>query len=412
MAIFNIAFPLALVALVAVVFAAPALAEKQVAISYCDADPDAGMSSMGGQSVMFTAPKENWTLSGIEICGQLNPKGSDLFVLEVWDMNLRCLYRTTDVASSYFGENLTWSTIDIPDLRVPRNFMICTFAFSDLYVGLTLANKSSGRSFVVNRNPNSILPWYLKYPQNGTEWMIGAVGYSISPPPVVNLSIKPQGKGLSLSLDAKSQSPGGNLAGAFFHIVGLNGDAVCSMRRALGGSKDRTDVLWSGLSFKISNMSLSYTPIYAYNSLNMSPSNAPYGVYTAPALLQIVPYGPEISVSAFFGGEGNMHALVDGFGNFYYISQDLLKVLQPGLSYANYMEKNLSLMEFRSSLTFFKYNEAEGLLKLSPLWLDRSAMQHFGIKLEQVEAPAGDYHGVVIVTDGEGNAAMKSGEAG
>ncbi len=409
MANFNIAFPLALVALVAVVFTAPALAEKQVAISYCGADPDAGVSSMGGQAVMFTAPKEDWTLSSIAICGQLNPKGSDLFILEIWDTNLRCLYRTTDVASSYFGENLTWSTIDIPDLRVPRNFMICTFAFSDLYVGLTLANESSGRSFVVNRNPNSILPWYFKYPQNSSEWMIGAVGYSISPPPAANLSVKSLGKGLSLSLDAESQSQDGNLASAFFHIVGLNGDAVWSEQRALGESLAKTEVQWTGLASKISNMSRSSTPVYAYNSLNMTTSNAPYGAYVAPSILQIVPGGPEISVSAFFGKEGDMHALVDGFGNFYYMSQDLLKVLQPDLSYTKYMEENLSLREFRSALTFFKYNEADGLLSLSPLGLDRSAIQHFGIKLEQVEAPAGEYHGVVIVTDDEGNAAIKTG---
>lgn len=392
------------------VFTASALAEKQVAISYCGADPDAGVSSRGGQAVMFTAPEENWTLSSIAVCGQLNPNGSDLFVLEVWDTNLRCLYRTTDIASSYFGENLTWSTIDIPDLRVPRNFMICAFGFSGLYVGLTLENKSSGRSFVVNRNHNSILPWYLKYPQNSTEWMIGAVGYSISPPPSVNLSVKPEGKGLSLSLDAESQNRDGNLVSAFFHIIGANGDAAYSIQRALVGSKAKTEAIWSGQAFKISNMSSSSSPVYAYNSLNMTPSNAPYGAYVAPALLQVVPGGPGISVSAFFSNEGDMHALVDGFGNFYYMSQDLLKVLQPGLSYAKYMEENLSLREFRSSLTFFKYNEADGLLRLSPLELDRSAIQHFGIKLEQVEASAGKYHGVVVVTDSEGNAAIKSGE--
>lgn len=395
----------------AVVLTAPALAEKQAAISYCGADPDVGVSSKGGQAVMFTAPKENWTLSSIAVCGQLNPNGSDLFVLEVWDTNLRCLYRTTDVASSYFGENLTWSTIDIPDLRVPRNFMICTFGFSDLYIGLTLANASPGRSFVVNRNLNSILPWYLKYPQNGTEWMIGAVGYGVSPPPSVNLSIKPEDKGLSMSLDAKSRNQDGNLTSAFFHVVGSNGDAVYSMQRALAGSKAKTEAVWSGQAFKISNMSSSSAPVYAYNSLNMTPSNAPYGVNVVPALLQILPGGPEISVSAFFGNEGDMHALVDGSGSFYYISQDLLKVLHPGLSYAKYMEENLSMREFRSSLTFFKYNEVEGLLRLPPLELDRSAIQHFGIKLERAEALAGKYHGVAVVTDSDGNAAIKSSES-
>ncbi len=59
-------------------------------------------------------------------------------------------------------------------------------------------------------------------------------------------------------------------------------------------------------------------------------------------------------------------------------------------------------------MTFFKYNEANGLLRLSPLVLDRSAAQHFGIKLEPIEVAAGDYHGEVIITDEEGNAVKKS----
>ncbi len=50
-------------------------------------------------------------------------------------------------------------------------------------------------------------------------------------------------------------------------------------------------------------------------------------------------------------------------------------------------------------------------MRLPPLVLDRSAIQHFGIKLEQVDAPAGKYHGVVVVTDSEGNAAIKSSES-
>lgn len=403
MASFNVTV---LVALVIMAFVAPAYAEKQVAISYCGASPDAGVSSKGGQAVMFTAPKESWTLSGIAICGQLNPKGSDIFVLEVWDLNLRCLYRTTDLVSSYFGENLTWSTIDVPDLKVPQDFLICAFSSSDLYVGVTLVNGSPGRSFVVGRNPNSIIPWYLKYPQNGTEWMIGAVGYSSSLPPSVNLSVKPSGQGLSL--EAQSFDPEGNLSGAFFHLIDSKGDAAWSEQRTLRGSRDKTEVLWPGLAFKVSNMSLSSTPVYAYNSLDMSPSNAPYGVNVAPALLQTIPNGPEISVSAFFGRDGDMHALVDQFGNFYYISPDLLKVLSSGLSYAKYMETNVSLREFRSTLTFFKYNEADGLLRLPPLMLDRSASQHFGIRLERVDADAGDYHGEVIITDEEGNAVKGS----
>jgi hypothetical protein len=69
-------------------------------------------------------------------------------------------------------------------------------------------------------------------------------------------------------------------------------------------------------------------------------------------------------------------------------------------------------MEFQSTLTFFKYNEASGPVMLPALRLDRSAPQHMGIRMEQIQTPSGDYHGQVIVNDQEGYTARKSATTG
>ena len=396
---------IALLALLTV--ASPVCAQNQEAISYNDGTANYGVA-LGygiGQGVIFTAPNDNWTLSKVTLSGKLNRSGTGLYVLEVWDLTGRTLYRTTDLASTYFGNNFTWSVIDIPDIKVPRNFTICLFGNSNPYLGLNLVNVSSGRSFIAGRNPNRIVPWDLNYPQNRSEWLIDAVGYSYSPPPLVNLSVSPSGKGLALKVAATDR--GSNLTGALFSVIDAKGNAVWSEQKQLSGSKAEAEILWSGQSLKISNMSKSATPVYAFNPLNISSSNAPYSAYTAQAVLQINPNGPEITVNALFSKEGDLHALVDGNGNLYYISQELLKVIKPDQSYADYMQKNLSLTEFKSTLTFFEYNEPNGLMPLQTLSLDRSPLQHFGIKLEKIDAPVDNHQGEVTVADSAGNAIKK-----
>ena len=396
---------IALLALLAV--ASPVCAQNQEAISYNDGTANYGVA-LGygiGQGVIFTAPNDNWTLSKVTLSGKLNRSGTGLYVLEVWDLTGRTLYRTTDLASTYFGDNFTWSVIDIPDIKVPRNFTVCLFGNSNPYLGLNLVNVSSGRSFIAGRNPNRIAPWNLNYPQNRSEWLINAVGYSYSPPPLVNLSVSPSGKGLALKVAATDR--GSSLTGALFRILDANGDAVWSEQKQLSGAKGEAELAWSGQAFKISNMSKSATPVYAYNPLNVSSADAPYSAYTAQAVLQINPNGQEIQVSAFFSKEGDLHTLVDGNGNLYYISQELLKVIKPGQSYADYIQKNLSLTEFKSTLTFYKYNQANGLMTLQTLALDRSPLQHFGIKLERIDVPAANYRGEATVVDSAGNAVTK-----
>lgn len=389
----------------------PAYAQKQTAISYLKhAEADSAVALAGGQAVLFTAPSETWTLSGIALCGKLNFSSAGLFTLEVWDANLRTLYRTTDQASSYFGKNISWSRVDIPDLEVPQNFLIGVFGSSNIYVGANIANNSSGRSVLISRSNNRILPWYIKYPHNKTDWMIEAVGYTSSLPPQVNLTAKTSGK--DLLLQAQVTDPNGDLANAMFFVLDSKGDAVWSGQKTLNGSTVDTEMTWSGQAFKISNASDSVMNVYAYNSLNTTSSTASYGAYVAPAVLRISPQIQEMTVTAYFSKEGEMHALVDESGGFNYISQDLLKILDPDISYADYIKNNLSLMEFQSTLTFFKYNEASGPVMLRALRLDRSAPQHMGIRMEQIQSPAGDYHGQVIVNDQEGYTARKSATTG
>jgi hypothetical protein len=396
---------------VLVLLMTPAYAQKQTAISYLKhAEADSAVALAGGQAVVFNAPNEKWTLTGIALCGKLNSSSSGLFTLEVWDTNLRTLYRTTDQASSYFGKNISWSRVDIPDLAVPQNFLIGVFGSSNIYVGANIVNNSSGRSVLISRSNNRILPWYIKYPHNNTDWMIEAVGYTSSLPPQVNLTAKTSGKDLLLQAQVSDQD--GDLANAMFFVLDRKGDAVWSGQKTLNGSTVKTEMIWSGQTFKISNASESVMNVYAYNSLNATSPTAPYGAYVAPAVLRISPQSPEITVTAYFSKEEEMHALVDESGRFNYISQDLLKILDPDISYADYIKNNLSLMEFQSTLTFFKYNEASGPVMLPALRLDRSAPQHMGIRMEQIQAPSGDYHGQVIVNDQEGYTARKSATTG
>lgn len=396
---------------VLVLLMAPAHAQKEMAISYLNhTEADGAVALAAGQAVLFTAPNENWTLSGVALCGKLNSSGKGLFTLEIWDPNLRTLYRTTDQASSYFGENISWSLVDIPDLRVSQNFLVGVFGSSNIYIGANIVNKSSGRSVLVSRNINRILPWYLKYPKNNTDWMIEAVGYTSSQPPQVNLTAKTTGK--DLLLQAQVSDKDGDLAKAMFFVLNSLGDAVWSGQKTLSGSTVKTEMTWSGQTFKISNASEVVMNVYVYNSLNSTSPTASYGAFVAPAILRISPQSPEIKVTAYFSKEEDLHALVSESGNFDYISQDLLKILEPDISYADYIKNNLSLVEFQSSLTFFKYSEMGGPVALPALQLDRSAPQHMGIKMEQIPAGAGDYHGQVIVTDQEGYAAKTSAEVG
>jgi hypothetical protein len=404
MSIFKITLLCAMMLLIV-----PGDSQKQIAISYTGIDPDIGVASFAGQAVMFTAPTDNWTLSDITICGKLNSSGLGLFALEIWDPNLRTLYRMTDISSYYFTENFSWSQVDIPDLRVPRNFWICIFSSKNINIGANLVKNSAKRSAAVMRDPNRIIPWNLKYPQNSTEWMIEAVGYTVSLPPKVDLSIKSKDKGLLLQ--AQASNPNGNLSSAMFRVLDSQGDAIWSEQKALSGSQAKIDLAWSGNTFKISNASASTSSVYAFNSLNMPTSMVPYSTYVAPAILLANPSGSEISVSAFFDKEGDMHLLMDSAGSFYYISQELLKVIEPNLPYSEYIKNNLSINEFQSRLTFLKYNEVNGNSRLQPLILDRSAPMHMGIKLDQMEAPERDYRGEVIVTNEDGYSAMKSGNA-
>ena len=134
----TISFMIALLALLTV--ASPVCAQNQEAISYNDGTANYGVA-LGygiGQGVIFTAPNDNWTLSKVTLSGKLNRSGTGLYVLEVWDLTGRTLYRTTDLASTYFGDNFTWSVIDIPDIKVPRNFTVCLFGNSNPYLGLPI----------------------------------------------------------------------------------------------------------------------------------------------------------------------------------------------------------------------------------------------------------------------------------
>jgi hypothetical protein len=188
-------------------------AENSFLLRYDDGVPEEGMwiNSNRGHAVLFTPTTSNWTLSKIAISGRLNPESDqNLIVLEIWDKNFNLLYSRTDNPKSYFGDELAWAEIDIPDLNLSGDFLVCLFEFTSVYVGSDISNTSSGRSFVVSRNPNRIDIWNLLYPRNATDWSIVAVGPSVAPS--LEIALKPSLN--AVVVDAMITDQDGDLAKA------------------------------------------------------------------------------------------------------------------------------------------------------------------------------------------------------
>lgn len=159
-----------------ILFAGALNGSAYLSILYNDGIPEDGiwLGDGRGHAVLFSPP-DNWTLSKIAVCGMLNSEG--VFLLEVWDKDLNLIHRTTDLAGAYFGRNLSWAEIDIPDIKLNDTFFITLFEFSTVFVGID-ENTTFNRSFLAGRNPNML----LNQLQEG-EWMIAAIGQVSSRPP-------------------------------------------------------------------------------------------------------------------------------------------------------------------------------------------------------------------------------------
>ncbi len=379
------------------------VAGNSALLRYDDGTPEDGMwiDSSRGHAVLFTPPSSNWTLSKIAISGRLNPESSqDLIVLEIWDENFDLLYSRADNPKSYFGDELAWAEIDIPDITLYGDFFVCLFEFSNVYVGADLSNTSFGRSCIVSRNPNRIVSWDLLYPSNETDWSIVAVG--ISAMPTVDLVLKSEQE--ALVAEAMITDPDGDLARASMQIVDAERlDVLWSEQRLIEGGRANLTLSWPLEVLQVSNSTVTFEPIFAFNTVGVSPDREPYMTYLAPCTLTVEPESIPIDAVAYFGEDGEFHALLGTDGFTHYMSRELLGVVQPQKSYGDYVKSNVTLKEGLSTLRFFNLNLDRGMEPYPTILLTRSPIHHYKLRLDKISVNPAEYIVELSVEDTSGN---------
>jgi len=380
------------------------VAGNSALLRYDDGTPEDGMwiDSNRGHAVLFTPPSSNWTLLKIAISGRLNPESDqNLIVLEIWDDNFDLLYSRADNPKSYFGDELAWAEMDVPDVSLSGNFLVCLFEFSNVYVGADLSNTSSGRSYIVSRNPNRIVSWDLSYPSNKTDWSIVAVG--VSAMPTVDLVLNPSEE--AVVVDAMITDPDGDQAIGSVQVIDNESlDILWSEQKAIDDGESNLTFTWPYTIFQMTNETYNLEPVFAINTIGIDPNMAPYMAYLAPCLIKISAEDPYIEGAAYFGLDGEFHALIDCNGFTHYMSKEMLKIVQPGKSYGDYTKTNITLVEGVSSLSFYNLTLEKGLVAYPPMVLARSPLHHYKLKLNHPRAAdPGVYLMRVHVLDSAGN---------
>lgn len=378
-------------------------AESSASLRYDDGLPEDGMwiASNRGHAVLFTPPSENWTLSKTEISGRINPDSDqNMIILEIWDQNLNLLYSRAEDPKSYFGEEMAWAEFDVPDIPLSSSFYVCLFEFSNVYVGADLSNRSSDRSFVVSRNPNRIDSWNLPYPRNETDWSIRALGRSSAP--VADLDLKSTQE--AVIIEAMITDPDSDLARASIQVADDESlDVLWSEQRLIEGGEAKLTFNWPFEMFQMNNGTVAFEPIFAFNTIGVSPERETYMAHLVPCILKLTPEGPGIEAAAYFGDDGEFHALIDTNGFTHYMSRELLLVVQPQSSYGDYVKNNVTLKDGVATLSFFSLNAAKGMAAYPPLLLARSPLHHYKLRLNKVAVSRKEYIIELSADDSAGN---------
>jgi len=395
-----------IVALFLFLVAEGALGQNLVSLYYDDGESEDGVwiNDIRGHSILFTAPSDNWSLSGVAIFGKRTlDSRSELFVVEVWDENLALLSRTTDRSASYFTGEFGWALVDLPDVQVSRNFFINFYEFAGVYVGIDQSG-ASGRSLISARNPNRIMEWSVaSHQQNQTNWMMRALGYSPEPQIRLNVTKAVASPGEPAVIDLEARDPDGNLKNAALYVISNESkEIVWSEVKPLEGFEADAQFSWPGKVVQISNSSFSVAPVFATNNVDTPENLSSCLAYSAPCILQLEPKSPSISAIAYFGDDGKLNALIDVLGQSHYFSKDLLNAIAPDINYMNYVGKNIALKKDVSMITFLKMasgTDGQILVSYPPIALSKTALFNFGITLEMGEADPGEYLAVMVVED-------------
>ncbi|MEA2046714.1 MAG: hypothetical protein U9N48_09405 [Euryarchaeota archaeon] len=390
-----------------------ALCDSFVTLAYDDGEAEDGLwiDDMRGHSVLFTAPCENWTLSGAAVYGKLSPEyRSDIFVLEVWDEDLNLVSKVTDRAGSFFGDEFDWALVDIPDVDVSGDFFVSFYEFAGVYVGVDL-DPGPGGSLIAARNPNRILEWDVEaYRDNQTNWMIRAVGYS--PAPDVDLSVLSgtASRDRPAVVDLKIRDPDRNLKSALLYVV-KNGsrEVVWSDLRELDGGDAEVRFSWPGTIFQVSDDRSSTAPVLAVDTVGLPENVSSYLARYATCALQLRAGDPLITAFAYFGDDGKFNALTDALGRVHYQSRDVLNMTSHDVDYMDYMAKNITLQKDDSMVAFYRVVVPSGprepyQMFHQPFLLSRSPLFNYRLELEELDADPGAYLAIVEVEDWAYNA--------
>jgi hypothetical protein len=375
-----------------------------VSLTYDDGNVDDAVwiDEQRGHGVVFTAPTDNWSLAQVAIFGKLvAPSKSEMFVIEVWDQNLSLLYKNTDKASAYFGDNLTWSLVDLPDVKVSGDFLIAFFEFAGVWQGVD-TSPSSGRSILAARNPNRILNWSVQNrTQNQTNWMIRAVGHSPEPDITISVLSDTASEKSPAKIKAKATDPDGNLKSATEYVVdNKTREIVWSEVVEMTGSSAEAEFSWPAVAFRISANDQDEGVIFAINNLGVMANLSRLLAYSAPCILEL-DKNVNFTAEAYFGEDGQFNALIDSYGFTHYLSQDILNITKPGIDYGKVnttIIKDTSTIGFINMMVPARQDEPASKI-IGPIVLSGSPSSHYALKLLRSNAGMGEYIAIVKVED-------------
>lgn len=396
---------------IALLLAANYGSASMVRLAYDDGSIEdaAWIDGQRGHGLIFTAPTDNWSLSQVVILGKLvKPSPSEMFVIEVWDQNLSLLYRTTDRASSYFNDNLSWSMVDLPDVQVSGNFLVAFFEFAGVWQGVDKSH-SSGRTVLVSRNPNRILNWSMQNSGvNQTNWMIQAVGHSPEPKLAISVVSDTVSANNPAKIKATVTDPDGNLKSATEYIVdNKTREIVWAHAVEMTGSHSDVEFSWPGEIFRISAKGLDKGEIYAINNLGAISNLSSLLAYSATSIVALNE-SANFSAQAYFGNDGQLNALIDSYGWPHYISQDILNITNPGMDYRDFARRNITIISDLSKIGFINTKipvrqDEQASEIVGPIVLSGTPSSHYDLRLLRTNAGLGEYAAIIKVEDNASN---------
>ncbi|MHB8118695.1 MAG: hypothetical protein ACYDHX_08220 [Methanothrix sp.] len=395
------------VALIALLVTVNCVSAGMVSLAYDDGNVDDAVwiDEQRGHGVVFTAPTDNWSLAQVAIFGKLVPQSkSEMFVIEVWDQNLSLLYKTTDKASAYFGDNLTWSLVDLPDVRVSGDFLIAFFEFAGVWQGVD-TSPSSGRSILAARNPNRILNWSVQNrTQNQTNWMIQAVGHSPEPGLTISVLSDTASEKSPAKIKVKATDPDGNLKSATEYVVdNKTREIVWAQVEEMKGSSAEAEFSWPASTFRISANGQDEGVLFVINNLGVLANLSSLLAYSAPCILEL-DKNVNFTAQAYFGEDGQFNALIDSYGFNHYLSQDVLNITGPGIDYEKFAKNNITIIKDTSKIGFInmkvpaRQDEPASEI-IGPIVLSGSPFTNYDLKLRRSNAGMGEYIAIVKVED-------------